>query len=161
MGVSRMAEDYREAGLDARFVERAMQTPAYDMWMPGHEELASAKVLTAQELDVSGVPRIFREVEAMAKRLNARLPVQIDRTTRFDAVEPWGPALVHQFTVQRPSEAVDKRSARISIGQAALREVCAVEANLDAMEDGASFVFFYRDIEQRPLFQITIRSCGG
>jgi hypothetical protein len=110
---------------------------------------------------VAGTPRLFREMEALAKRLNERLPVQIDRTTRFDSVEAFGPTLVHFLTVQRPREAVDRPRARSVIAPAVLRNVCAVEANLDAMEDGADFVFVYRDAEQSPLFQITLGSCGG
>ncbi|HEY0013772.1 MAG TPA: hypothetical protein VGB79_13080 [Allosphingosinicella sp.] len=160
MGIREMGEDYRKAGLGEGFVEQAMATPAEAMWMPHHDELAAARVLTAAEI-ATGEPRIYREMSALAKRLNARLPVQIDRTTRFESVEAWGPTLVHHFTVARPRETVDRRNARIAIGQAALRQVCAVEANLDALEDGASFVYLYRDREQTPLFQITLRSCGG
>jgi hypothetical protein len=161
MGIREMADDYRNAGLDERFVARAIETPSEDMWMPPHAALAEARVLTAKDTDVSGVPRLFREMEALAKRLNESLPVQIDRTTRFDSVEAYGPTLVHNLTVQRPRAAIDRPLARSVIGPAVLREVCSAEANLDAMEDGAEFVFVYRDAEQSPLFQITLGSCGG
>ena len=56
---------------------------------------------------------------------------------------------------------IDRPRARSVIGPAVLREVCAVDANLDRMEDGAEFVFIYRDADQSPLFQITLGSCGG
>ena len=161
MGIREMSEDYRRSGLAERFIEQAMATPPEAMWMPRRDELAAARVLTAVERDPRGVPRIFREMEALAKRLNARLPMQIDRTTRFESVEAWGPNLIHNLVVQRPREDIDRSRARSVIGQAVMREVCAVEANLDAMEDGASFVYYYRDAEQSPLFQVTLRSCGG
>jgi hypothetical protein len=161
MAIREMGDDYRKAGLSGRFVDQAMATPTWDMWMPHHEELAAAQVLTARESDAGGAPRIFREMAALADRLNARLPARIDRTTRFDSVEARGAVLVHRLTVLRPRDAIDRRAARYAIGPAVMREVCAVEANLDALEDGAAFVYIYRDSDLRPLFQINVASCGA
>jgi hypothetical protein len=162
LGISEMAEDYRRAGLGDRFVERALSAGPDDMWMPRHEELAEARVLTAEELEIGGGgPRIYREMQALAKRLNTRLPAQVDRSTRFDSVEAHGAVLVHTLTVQSPREAVDRRAARDAIGPAVMREVCASAANRNAIEDGAAFVYVYRDRDGRPLFQINVASCGA
>lgn len=154
----RMRDDYVHAGLDPGFVDRAMETPNDAIWMPPHETLIAARVLTSTEID-TGPPALFEQMERLAGRINQTLPAQIDRTTRFDSVDAYGPVLVHNFTVQRPRRSVDFASARISIGHAARRQVCAVEANREAIVDGANYVFLYRDAEARPMFQITIDRC--
>jgi hypothetical protein len=147
-------------GLAAPFVERAMSTPPEAMWMPWHEELANARVLTATETDTGG-PRVFRVIEQLAERLNRGLPARIDARTRFDSVEAHRNILIQNITMLRPRGSIDRTTARILIGNAAQRQVCAIEENRDALEDGANFVFLYRDIEEKPLFQITVEGCGG
>ena len=161
VAIRQMGEDYRRAGLAGQFVDRAMSTPPEAMWMPRHEDLASARVLTASEIEVGGSgPRIFRVVEQLAERLNRGLPAQIDARTRFDSAEAYRNILVQNITMLRPRRSIDRSTARIVIGNAAKRQVCAVEENRDALEDGANFVFLYRDIEDKPLFQITVEGCG-
>jgi hypothetical protein len=157
-----MGEDYVRAGLGRGFVERAMAVPPDDIWLPRRDELLAARVLTASAAeDGDKRPRIQRVIWKLADRLSAGLPVDIGPTTRFDSAAAYGATLFQFFTIRRRHEEIDRPATRGVMGPAALRQVCAVEANRDAIEDGANFIFFFRDQDGRPLFQINVAGCGA
>lgn len=160
LAIAETRQEYLALGLDGRFVDRALTAAPESMWMPPHEELVRARVLTATEIDVRGVPPLFDRIERLAARIEPNLPARMDDATRFEEVHAQGPVLVHLLTFLGAREGLDMRGARIALGDAAQRQVCADEDNVEALAEGANFVFLYRDREERPLFQITIEGCG-
>lgn len=157
-----VGDDYVAAGLARAFVDRAMAVPAEAMWLPRRDELLAARVLTGSAAEGDDTrPRVIRVVWKLAERLSARLPVDIGPTTRFESAAAYGSTLVQFFTAARTRETIDRPASRAIIGPAVLEQVCAVEANRDAIEDGANFIFFYRDRDGRPLFQIDVAGCGS
>jgi hypothetical protein len=52
--IAEAGDDYRRAGVDADFVARAMSVPPEAMWLPSHDSMENANVLTATEIIVDG-----------------------------------------------------------------------------------------------------------
>jgi hypothetical protein len=160
----RMELDYRRAGVAPHFIRRAVQTPAEDMWVPGHDDLIAANVLTSSELVVVGEEApppdapLETELRHAAAVVNARLPIRLDPVTRLEAVEASGRVLTYRHRIE--ARRINLSSARGAMGRVVPLQACRDGAVADAVARGATIVYAFRDERGRELFDIPVSECG-
>lgn len=160
-----MELDYRRAGVAADFIERAAQVPADDMWVPPHDDLLAANVLTSSELIVVGAetPAAEAPLESDLRRAaasaNARLPVRLDPVTRLEAVEASGRVLTYRHRVE--TRRMDVAVARSAMRHGVPLEACRDGGIAEAVSRGATVIFAYRDERGRALFEVPVTECGS
>ncbi|HEX9932935.1 MAG TPA: hypothetical protein VGB08_08855 [Allosphingosinicella sp.] len=158
-----MELDYRRAGVAPHFIARAAQTPAGDMWVPPHDDLIAANVLTSSELVVvasDAAPAeepLESELRQAAAVANARLPMRLDPVTRLEAVEASGRVLTYRHRVE--ARRVDVSAARAGMRRTVPQQACGDEAVADAVARGATIVYAFRDERGRALFDVPVTAC--
>jgi hypothetical protein len=163
---------YLDAGVEQYFVERAMATPASDMWFPTPDELFAANVLTGSDIVVAGAghrrggvaqpeslsdQRLRADLRAEAARTNASAPVRVDAFTTLDRVAADGFTLTNYYTVRAGN--IDVGASRRGIGADLRRKLCSDPSAAAAVRDGARFAFVYRDSSGRRLFDVAVDQC--
>jgi len=158
--IEQMGDDYRRAGVDPAFVERALQTPAQSLWSPPHDELVAARVLTSTEMVVGGgSERLHEDLERYAAEQRALGPQRIDRMTRLESVTARRSTLTFRYAADVDFDAIDVVTSRATFAEGARRQTCADPAAKAAIERGATMVYDYRDRAGKQLFDIRIDEC--
>ena len=168
--VERTRREYVAAGVDERFVWRALATPAQSMWFPNPVELVEAGVLTGSDIFVAGPGgtrrretvtemRLRRQMQATADRINARGPVRLDDFTTMEGASASGTALTQHYRVK--VEGLDVAGSRASLTRSFRREICSSVESALAVREGGRFVLSYKDGRGRPVFDVTVAECGG
>ena len=148
-----LAQAYREKGLPARFVRRAMEAAPEDMWFPDEPLLFDAGVLNGFTAE-----RIAADNELSVSNLAGKLPSQIDEMTVLEAVRADGKRLTYDYTLDLVDyylypdfEQVMTKSLR--------DEVCSRPLLPQFFASGAVFEYVYTDHAGRPVSTIRIDSC--
>jgi hypothetical protein len=160
--------EYRRAGVEGRFVDRAMEFPGDMMWFPPHQELLRANVLTATETTVwARTPesrarqrvRMEAWVARHAYRLNEEGPRRFNRVTTFERAEADKGTLTYHIRIDADRRNVDVASARATLAPVTRDSACMDEGVSWALRHGARVVFSYRDRGNRILFALPVTSC--
>ena len=168
--IEQIRAEYAAAGVDSRFVWRALATPAETMWFPDPEELVEARVLTGSGIMIAGADgivrpetaaqmRVRRNMAATAARLNARAPVRLDDFTTMERASASGMRLTQHMRLNL--ERLDVAGSRPLLTRDLRRQICSDVKMLMALKEGGSFAFSYTDRQGRPLLDIAITSCSA
>ncbi|HYW17308.1 MAG TPA: hypothetical protein VE891_14305 [Allosphingosinicella sp.] len=167
--IDRTRAEYLAAGVEERFVGRALATPAQSMWFPTPEELVEAKVLTGSDRFVAGAGggrrretlvemRLRRQMEAAARRINARGPVRLDALTTLEGASASGPTLTQHYRVK--TEGVDIAGSRAGLERSFRQEICSDAESALTVREGGRFVLSYKDERGRAVFDVVVGKCG-
>lgn len=163
-----LRQEYRRLGVEAQFVDRAMQTPAVAMWYPPHEELLAANVLTATEIRARAhTPESRARAQAMlegwiarqAWRVNRDAPTSVDSLTTLEGAEADAATLTYRYRVAVDRRAVDVAAARASLARLAREGACDDPGLSWAVRRGGRMVYSFRDRGNRVLFDLPVTSC--
>ncbi|MET1112474.1 MAG: hypothetical protein ABWX67_13205 [Allosphingosinicella sp.] len=168
--VERTRREYLAAGVDQRFVWRALATPADGMWFPSPVELVEARappgpaVFAAgpggsRRRETVGEMRLRRQMQAIAAQINARGPVRLDDVTLMEGASASGTTLTQHYRVE--AERLDVAGSRAALTRSYRQEICSSVESALAVRDGGRFVLSYKDGRGRPLFDVTVENCGG
>lgn len=160
VATNQMMLDYRRAGVSPGFAQRAAATPASSMWVPSHDELIDANVLTESELAVVDGELgadLEAELRYVAASVNARGPMRLDHFTRLEGAEASGQILTYRHRV---TGRIDVAAARVAIGKTLPAEACREEGVASAVARGATIVYTYIDTRGRTLFEVPVTRCG-
>lgn len=153
--------DYIEAGIEQRFVDKAMTTPPEEMWYPTHTALVEAGALTAEEITV-GSSRFDRTrlQELLAKTVddtNRNHGTMLDDMTRLEGASLSGTEVRvrHRLTKDLNASAARFKSA---MGEMLHDEICN-SPRRSMVEMGARFGYDYDDRSGRPLLSVTVEKC--
>lgn len=168
--IERTRAEYLAAGVDQRFVWRALATPAQSMWFPTPEELVEGRVLTGSDVFVAeggGPPRretldemrLRRQMQATAARMNARGPVRVGQFTTLERASASGTTLTQHYRVE--IERLDVAGSKANLTRSFRREICSSAESVTAVRQGGRFVLSYKDGRGRPVFDVVVEQCGG
>jgi hypothetical protein len=168
-GIERTREEYLAAGVDARFVARALATPAQAMWFPSPEELLEAKVLTASDILVTengdtrpetpAEMRLRRGMQRAAGRMNASAPVRLDSLTTLERASASGTTLTQHIRIE--VERVDVAGSRAQLNRDLRRQICSDVETALAVQAGGRFVYSYSDKSGKHLLDVAVTRCTG
>jgi hypothetical protein len=169
-GIERTRAEYLAAGVDERFVSRALATPAQSMWFPTPVELVEARVLTGSDVLVTegGAPprretlvemRLRLQMQAAAERINAKAPIRVDEFSTMERATASGTTLTQHYRVE--TDGVDVAGSRANLERSFRREICSNAESALAVRDGARFVLSYKTGRGRPVFDIAVSRCSG
>ncbi|HEX6376783.1 MAG TPA: hypothetical protein VFZ91_13815 [Allosphingosinicella sp.] len=168
--IERTRAEYLAAGLDERFVWRALATPAQSMWFPSPEQLVEAKVLTGSDVFVMdeggarrretlGEMRVRRQMQTIAARINARGPLRVNHITTMERASASGTTLTEHYRVE--TDRLDVAGSRANLTRSYRQEICSNVESALMVRDGGRFVLSYKDGRGRPVFDITVSRCAG
>jgi hypothetical protein len=166
--VERTRTEYLAAGLDERFVWRALATPARSMWFPSPDALIEAKVLTGSDVfvtDEGGIRRetlqemrLRRNMQAAAARMNASAPVRLDSLSTLERTSASGTTLTQHIRVE--IDRVDVAASRRQLTQDFRRQLCSDVETALALREGGRFVYSYSDRTGKRLLEIAVTDCN-
>ena len=169
-GIEKMRAEYLAAGVDERFVQRALVTPAQSMWVPTPEQLVEARVLTASDVFVTdaagarrretlGEMRVRRQMKGIAAQINARGPVRVNHITTMERASASGTTLTKHYRVE--TDRLDVAGSRANLMRSYRREICSKVETVIMVRDGGRFVLSYTDTRGRRVFDVVISSCSS
>lgn len=169
-GIEQTRAEYLAAGVDSRFVWRALVTPAQSMWIPSPEELVEARVLTGSGVKVAETDgttrdetlaemRVRRQMQATAARINAGGSVRIDDFTTMERASVSGTTLTQHYRVEL--DGLDVAGSRTNLTRSFRQEICSNVESALAVREGGRFVLSYRDGKGRPVFDVAVTHCSG
>lgn len=169
--------DYVSAGVNADFVQRALGTPAEDMWFPSADELIEANVLTGSDIVVVasgarprkrperepteeslGEKRLRSELKALAAHINSSSPRRLDSLTTLQRASASGLTLTYFYKVEIAK--TDASAAKAEMARLVRRQLCGDKAMAAAVRDGGRFVFSYDTPSGNHLFDFAARTCS-
>lgn len=168
--IERTRAEYVGAGVEERFVWRALATPAQSMWFPTPEELVEAKVLTGSDVfvleeggerrrETLGEMRVRRQMQSIAAQINARGPVRVGPITTMERASASGTTLTEHYRVE--TERLDVAGSRTNLTRSYRRRVCSNVESALMVREGGRFVLSYKDGRGRPVFDVVVEECGG
>jgi hypothetical protein len=167
--VEKTRAEYLAAGLDERFVWRALATPAQSMWFPSPDALIEAKVLTGSDVfvaDEGGIRRetlqemrLRRNLQAAAARMNASAPVRLDSLSTLERASASGTTLTQHIRIE--IDRVDVAASRRQLTQDLRRQLCSDVETALALREGGRFVYSYSDRTGKRLLEIAVTECNG
>lgn len=167
--VERTRAEYLAAGVEDRFVSRALATPAQSMWFPTPEQLIEARVLTGSDVFVTqdgtrrretlAEMRVRRQMQAIAAQINARGAVRVDEITTMERASVSGTTLTEHYRIE--SDRLDVASSRANLTRSYRREICLNVETALMVSEGGRFVLSYKDGRGRPVLDVVIADCAG
>lgn len=168
--IERTRAEYLAAGVDERFVQRALATPAQSMWVPAPEQLVEARVLTSSDVFVTegpGAPRretlsemrVRRQMQAIAAQINAKGPVRVDDITVMERASVSGTTLTEHYRIE--TARLDVAGSRANLTRSYRREICSSVEAVTLVRQGGRFALSYADGKGRRVFDVMIASCSG
>ncbi|HEX8125099.1 MAG TPA: hypothetical protein VF548_05905 [Allosphingosinicella sp.] len=162
--------EYLAAGVDERFVQRAMTTPAQGIWVPPADLLVEAGVLTGSDVFVTtgegpsrretlGEMRVRRQMQSVAAQINAGGPRRVNGFTTMDRVSVSGTTITEHYRIE--TDRLDVAGSRAALSRSYGREICSKVETALMVREGGRFVLSYRDARGRPLFDVTVEKCGA
>jgi hypothetical protein len=166
--VERIRADFLAAGVDERFVTRALATPAQSMWLPNPEILVEAKVLTGSDVFVTdetgarrretlGEMRVRRQMQGIAARINARGPVRVGPITTMERASASGTTLTEHYRIE--TDRIDIAGSRAGLTRSYRRDICSNVETALMVREGGRFVLSYQDSRGRPAFDVVVSDC--
>lgn len=168
--VERTRAQYLAAGVDEKFVARALATPAQAMWFPGPETLIEAGVLTGSDVFVTdeggarrretlGEMRVRRQMQAIAAQINARGPVRVNQFTTMERISVSGTTITEHYRIE--TDGLDVAGSRAELARRYRRQICSEVETALMVREGGRFVLSYKDGRGRPVLEVAIASCVG
>jgi hypothetical protein len=167
--VERTRAEYLAAGVEDRFVSRALATPAQSMWFPTPEQLVEARVLTGSDVFVADVGgsrretlaemRVRRQMQAIAAQINARGAVRVNEITTMERASVSGTTLTEHYRIE--SDRLDVATSRANLTRSYRREICSNVETALMVSEGGRFVLSYKDGRGRPVLDVVIADCAG
>ena len=167
--VERTRAEYLAAGVEDRFVRRALATPARSMWFPSPEQLIEAKVLTGSDVFVTegggrrretlAEMRVRRRMQAIAAQINAGGPVQLNAITTMERASVSGTILTEHYRIE--SDRLDVARSRANLSRSYRKEICSNAETALIVSEGGRFVLSYKDGRGRPVLDVVIADCAG
>jgi hypothetical protein len=169
-GIEKTRSEYLAAGVDERFVWRALATPAQSMWFPAPDELIEAKVLTGSDVfvtagdgtkrrETAAEMRLRRNIEATAAQINASAPVRIDSLITLERASASGTTLTQYLRVG--IDRVDIAGSRARLTRDLRRQTCSNVEMAVAVSEGGRFVYSYSNSRGKHLLDVTVSDCAG
>jgi hypothetical protein len=162
---------YIAAGVDPKFLWRALATPAEDIWVPTWDELLAANVLTQPEIVIGGSPehespaadsltaqRLRRELQAEAQLVNGKGPQRFDDVTTLERASVSDLTLTYHYKLSIPN--LDTATSKRNLSRDLRRRVCSNPGFSAAITDGVTIVYAYRNAK-RHLFDVSISDCAN
>lgn len=152
--------DYRQAGIDAGFIDRIMAVPPQEMWYPKHDEMVDAGVINTIKTDAPSIgqsDRLNQLLRQAVVNINANKGKMLDEITRLDGASVEGADLTIAYTLTSPvsvSSAEFVRAMHPILHEQACKSVDSV-----LITGGARFRFDYRSSDGGKLGQIIIDRC--
>jgi hypothetical protein len=168
--IEKIRADYLAAGVDERFVGRALATPAQSMWIPSPEELVEGGVLTGSDIFVAqgkgpprretlGEMRVRRQMQAVAAQINARGPVRVNQFTTMERASASGTTITEHYRIE--TDRLDVAGSRANLNRSYRREICSGVETALMVREGGRFVLSYTDPKGRPVFDVVVEKCVG
>ncbi|HEX8063297.1 MAG TPA: hypothetical protein VF535_08775 [Allosphingosinicella sp.] len=168
--VEKIRAEYLAAGVDERFVQRALMTPAQSMWVPAPDQLVEAGVLTGSDVFVTdgkgpprretlGEMRVRRQMQAIAAQINARGPVRVNPFTTMERASVSGTTITEHYRIE--IERLDVAGSRANLTRGYRKEICSSVETALMVREGGRFVLSYTDGKGRPVFDVVVEKCGG
>jgi hypothetical protein len=160
--------DYRRAGVAADFADRAMATSPDSVWVPDHDELLAANVLTTTDTLVSAPTpasaaaerrAVERDLSLVARRLNARGRLRVDALTTFESAAASGAVLTYRYRLGLDRRRVDVAALRAAVRSDVEANICEDPDMEEMTRRGGRFVYDYRDRAGRRLFDVSVGRC--
>jgi hypothetical protein len=169
-GIEEIRAEYLAAGVDERFVQRALATPAQAMWVPTPDVLVEAKVLTGSDMFVTeaggarrgetlGEMRVRRQMQAAVAQINARGPVKVNQFTTMERASLSGTTLTEHYRIE--TDRLDVAGSRANLSRSYRKEICSSVETALMVREGGRFVLSYKDGRGRPVFDVTVDKCGA
>jgi hypothetical protein len=167
--IERTRAEYLAAGVSPAFVDRALVTPAQDMWFPQPDELIEAKVLTGSPVMVEAPGggsrretlvemRLRRQMAAEAAGVNSSGPQRIGPITILERASASGTTLTFHYRLET-EETFFSGAGRRQLEQNLRRQACGNVEMALAIRDGASFVHSYSNSRGRRVAEVAITHC--
>jgi hypothetical protein len=169
-GTEKIRAEYLAAGVDDRFAQRALVTPAQSMWVPSPEELVEAGVLTGSDVFVTdddgarrretlGEMRVRRQMQAVVAQINAKGPVRVNQFTTMERASVSGTTLTEHYRIT--AERLDVAGSRANLTRSYRKEICSSVETALMVREGGRFVLSYADGRGRPVFDVVVEKCVG
>lgn len=162
--VAANSKQYIDAGIDKDFVSRMMQTPPSSMWYPTHQELIQANVIDGDEgvVTPNSTAKDWLRDRLLweAADLNRRAPITLDEITTLKSARAAGHEVFLSHALTKEVEVARTKAAKPSLTAIIRKGVCGDQRTRELIDAGAVFNYHYDQVNGRPLYDITISSCG-
>lgn len=147
-------ETFAAAHVDPLFIERSLQAPPENMWVPSQDELIGAGFVTW-----ASPAWIAEDHRRAAEQENKGLPRQVDQITELVSISANGLTTTSHFRILAPAARINRAMAAQQITRMLRMTVCRRPKGRLFVENGAVVAASYVDVAGQPVLTVRLTSC--